>query len=71
MDGPTTSASNSLPRPVPSVRCGEAVTRQVDDVGFVGSVIEDVAARHSLARARVYATGMSNGAMMAGAAIGR
>jgi polyhydroxybutyrate depolymerase len=44
--------------------CGEAVARQVDDVGFVGSVIEDVAARHPLDRARIYATGMSNGGML-------
>ncbi len=45
--------------------CGSAVTRQVDDVGFVGSVIEDVARRYPVDRARVYATGMSNGAMLA------
>jgi len=44
--------------------CGSAVTRQVDDVGFVGSVIEDVALRYPVDRARVYATGMSNGGML-------
>ncbi len=44
--------------------CGEAVARQVDDVGFVGAMIEDVAARHPLDRARIYATGMSNGGML-------
>jgi len=44
--------------------CGDAVTRQVDDVGFVGAVIEDVARHHPVDRARVYATGMSNGGML-------
>jgi polyhydroxybutyrate depolymerase len=45
--------------------CGEAVTRQVDDVGFVGAVIDDVAQHYPLDRKRVYATGMSNGGMLA------
>ena len=45
--------------------CGEAVTRQVDDVGFVGAVIEDIARHYPLDRARVFATGMSNGGMFA------
>jgi polyhydroxybutyrate depolymerase len=44
--------------------CGEAVLRQIDDVGFVGAVIEDVAAHHPVDRARIYATGMSNGGML-------
>jgi len=44
--------------------CGDAVPRQVDDVGFVGAVIEDVALHHPIDRARVYATGMSNGGML-------
>lgn len=45
--------------------CGEAVTRHIDDVGFVGAVIDDIAARYPLDRGRVFATGMSNGAMLA------
>ncbi len=44
--------------------CGDATVRQVDDAGFVGAVIEDVALRHPVDRARVYATGMSNGGML-------
>lgn len=44
--------------------CGEAVGNQVDDVGFVGALIDDVAAHHALDRSRVYATGMSNGGML-------
>ncbi len=45
--------------------CGDAVAGQVDDIGFIGALIEDVAAHHKLDRARVYATGMSNGGMLA------
>ena len=44
--------------------CGDSVMRQIDDIGFVGAVIEDVNARHPVDRARVYATGMSNGGML-------
>ncbi len=44
--------------------CGEAVTRQVDDVGFIGAVIDDIARQYPLDRTRVYATGMSNGGML-------
>ena len=45
--------------------CGPAVALQVDDVGFSLAVLDDVAARASIDKARVYATGLSNGAMMA------
>jgi polyhydroxybutyrate depolymerase len=45
--------------------CGRAALDQVDDVGFALSVIDDVARRARLDRSRVYATGMSNGGMMA------
>lgn len=45
--------------------CGEAVTRQIDDIGFIGALIEDVSRQHPLDRNRVYATGMSNGGMLA------
>jgi poly(3-hydroxybutyrate) depolymerase len=41
--------------------CGDA---QVDDVGFIGALIDDVGAHHALDRSRVYATGMSNGGML-------
>lgn len=37
----------------------------VDDVAFIAALIDDIAAHHAIDRARVYVTGMSNGAMMA------
>jgi len=42
--------------------CGASVA---DDVGFIRAVIDDVAKRTPIDRKRVFATGMSNGAMMA------
>jgi polyhydroxybutyrate depolymerase len=45
--------------------CGPAVALNVDDVGFALAVLDDVAARASVDASRVYATGLSNGAMMA------
>ncbi len=45
--------------------CGPARDRQVDDVGFLRRVVADVSSRLSIDPARVYATGMSNGGMMA------
>lgn len=45
--------------------CGYAMDHNVDDVGFVVAQLEDLARRTSVDRTRVYATGMSNGAMMA------
>jgi polyhydroxybutyrate depolymerase len=44
--------------------CGAAPAKGIDDVGFIRAVVEDVAKRVSIDRNRVYATGMSNGAMM-------
>jgi polyhydroxybutyrate depolymerase len=45
--------------------CGRAVLRQVDDVGFALKVVDDLAGRVRVDLHRVYATGMSNGGMMA------
>ncbi|HLX38536.1 MAG TPA: PHB depolymerase family esterase, partial [Candidatus Binataceae bacterium] len=45
--------------------CGYAMKNKVDDVGFTFAVLDDLATRISLDRKRVYATGHSNGAMMA------
>lgn len=45
--------------------CGSARDRNIDDVGFVRKMLADVAARITVDPARVYATGMSNGALMA------
>jgi len=44
--------------------CGSAAAGQVDDVGFVRALLDDLAARQPYDRTRVYATGLSNGAMM-------
>lgn len=44
--------------------CGVAAGTQVDDVGFVRALLDDLAERTSYDPARVYATGLSNGAMM-------
>lgn len=45
--------------------CGPSVLEQVDDVGFVRALLDDLEQRAPLDAARVYATGLSNGAMMA------
>lgn len=45
--------------------CADARDHNVDDVGFVRQVIRDVSAQLSIDRKRIYATGMSNGGMMA------
>jgi polyhydroxybutyrate depolymerase len=45
--------------------CGFAQQEQVDDVGFVRALLDRLASEINLDSARVYATGMSNGAMMA------
>jgi polyhydroxybutyrate depolymerase len=45
--------------------CGSAVRERVDDVGFVGALIDHLEATLCVDADRVYATGMSNGAMLA------
>jgi polyhydroxybutyrate depolymerase len=45
--------------------CGYATDHHVDDVGFVRALLDDLARRTPLDRRRAYATGLSNGAMMA------
>lgn len=45
--------------------CGSAAREKVDDVAFIAALLDDLAARTSYDRTRVYATGHSNGAMMA------
>jgi len=45
--------------------CARARDENVDDVGFLRAVVADVQRRTSIDPARVYAIGMSNGAMMA------
>ena len=45
--------------------CGAAKERGLDDVGFIVTVLHDVARQLPVDHTRVYATGHSNGAMMA------
>jgi len=45
--------------------CGPAVEKNVDDVGFISAVLDDVASLFNIDAGRIYATGLSNGAMMA------
>ena len=45
--------------------CGYAMRNNVDDVGFARALLGDLADRVAIDRRRVYATGLSNGAMMA------
>jgi polyhydroxybutyrate depolymerase len=45
--------------------CGPAAASGADDVGFSLALLDDLAQRMSFDRARVYATGLSNGSMMA------
>jgi polyhydroxybutyrate depolymerase len=45
--------------------CGAARDRQVDDVGFIREVVQNLTHQMNIDRTRIYATGMSNGAMMA------
>jgi polyhydroxybutyrate depolymerase len=45
--------------------CGSATDNHVDDVGFTLALLDDLARRTPLNPRRVYATGLSNGAMMA------
>jgi polyhydroxybutyrate depolymerase len=45
--------------------CGKAMIYHVDDVGFIGALIDALAARLAVDPARVYVLGYSNGAMLA------
>ena len=45
--------------------CGLPITRHINDVGFLLNVISNIASRTPVDLRRVYATGISNGGMMA------
>jgi polyhydroxybutyrate depolymerase len=45
--------------------CAYSVINNIDDVGFVRALVADLAQRIPIDRSRVYATGLSNGGMMA------
>ena len=44
--------------------CGQALNKQVDDVAFIGAVLDDLEAHYPVDPRRIYVTGFSNGAMM-------
>lgn len=44
--------------------CGDAASMDLDDVGLVRAIIDDVASRVCIDRRRVYSTGMSNGGFL-------
>ena len=44
--------------------CGYAMTEDIDDVGFIAAILDRVESNACLDRRRIYATGMSNGAML-------
>jgi polyhydroxybutyrate depolymerase len=44
--------------------CGKARDENIDDVGFVRAVLADVQQRLNIDKARIFATGMSNGGML-------
>lgn len=45
--------------------CAQALERQSDDVGFIRQMLAELTQRLAIDRQKVFATGMSNGAMMA------
>lgn len=45
--------------------CGPAIQNQVNDVGFIDALLDDLMRTYPVDAQRVYATGMSNGAIMA------
>jgi len=45
--------------------CGPAMQQRIDEMAFVAALLDDLAAAVAIDRARVYATGISNGGMMA------
>ncbi len=45
--------------------CGHAMQQRVDETAFVAALLDDLQATVAVDRARIYATGISNGGMMA------
>jgi polyhydroxybutyrate depolymerase len=45
--------------------CGYAMNRHVDDVGFISALLDKLIAEYPVDPERIYATGISNGGMMA------
>jgi len=44
--------------------CGQPQAKNIDDVGFIGNVIDTMHSKYSIDKGHVYGTGHSNGAMM-------
>lgn len=44
--------------------CGDPMEKQVNDVGFMKNLVEDVKSRYTVDPRRIYGTGFSNGAML-------
>lgn len=44
--------------------CGAAVNNNMDDVGFIDALLDELIANHAIDTTRIYATGMSNGGFM-------
>lgn len=44
--------------------CSFAVSAKVDDVGFINALIDTLSAKYNIDTTRIYATGLSNGAIM-------
>ncbi|MFH1005178.1 MAG: T9SS type A sorting domain-containing protein [Bacteroidota bacterium] len=45
--------------------CGYAVSSNIDDVGFINALIDSLRSQYNIDTTRIYATGISNGAIMA------
>jgi polyhydroxybutyrate depolymerase len=45
--------------------CGHAMQQRVDEIAFVAALLDDLQATVAVDRSRIYATGISNGGMMA------
>ena len=45
--------------------CGDARDKKIDDVGFVKTMVGNISSQLNIDRTRIFATGMSNGGMMA------
>ena len=44
--------------------CGKAAEKEIDDVGFINAMIDEITGEYNIDENRIYVTGMSNGAMM-------
>jgi len=45
--------------------CGQAATKNIDDVGFISAMVRQISTQADVDPARIYATGISNGGILA------